>query len=160
MHKGSWGPPQWVGCNYGKWKISHIMVSHIHPGSHSSAPTTDFHKILHPTPKEDPQAGLLPSCSSNSTSSMEQRLGLLGSTLKQMKMSPVEQTEAPWVYQEQTYSSMLQDEKLTSWSSGAAPLIKSLDWFFRVEDSRSGDGSSSFLFKRKSKSTPDFRSPM
>ena len=62
-----------------------------------------------------------------STSSMEQGLGILGSTLGQMKMSPVEQTEAPRVYQEQTYSSMLQDEKLTSWSSGAAPLIKGLD---------------------------------
>lgn len=71
------------------------MVSHIHPGSHSSAPSTDPHKILHSTPKGEPQAGLLPSCSSNSTSSMEQGLGLLGSTLGQMKMSQVEQTEVP-----------------------------------------------------------------
>ena len=149
MHKGSWGPPQWVGCNYGKWKSSHITVSHIHPGSHSSTPTTDLHKILHPTPKGDPQAGLLPLCSSNSTSSMEQGHGILGSTLGQMKMSQVELTEAPWVYREQTYSGMLQNEKLTSWSSGAAPLIKGLDWFFRVEDSRSEDGSSPFLFERK-----------
>ena len=103
------------------------MVSHIHPGSHSSAPTTDLHKILHSTPKGESQAGLLPLCSSNSTNSMEQGLGILGSTLGQMKMSAVEQTEAPRVYQEQTYSSVLQDEKLTSWSSGAAPSIKGLD---------------------------------
>lgn len=71
------------------------MVSHIHPGSHSSAPSTDPHKILHSTLKGEPKAGLLPSCSSNSTSSMEQGLGLLGSTLGQMKMSQVEQTEVP-----------------------------------------------------------------
>ena len=57
---------------------------------------------------------------------MEQGLGLLGSALGQMKMSPVEQTEAPRVYQEQTYSSMWQDEQLPSWSPGAAPLIKGL----------------------------------
>ena len=71
------------------------MVSHIHPGNHSSAPSTDPHKIIHSTPEGEPQAGLLPSCSSNSTSSMEQGLGLLGSTLGQMKMSQVEQTEVP-----------------------------------------------------------------
>ena len=77
MHKGSWGPPQWVGCDYGKWKSSRTMVSHIHPGSHSSAPTTDLHKILHSTPKGESQAGLLPLCSSNSTNSMEQDFGNL-----------------------------------------------------------------------------------
>ena len=32
------------------------MVSHIHPGSHSSAPTTELHKILHPTPKGEHQS--------------------------------------------------------------------------------------------------------
>ena len=106
---------------------SHISVSHKQLEIHSSAPTAELHKILHPTPKGEHQAGLLPSCSSNSTSSMEQGLGLLGSTLRQMKMSPVEKTEAPRVYQEQTYSGVLRDEKLTSWSSEAALLIKGLD---------------------------------
>ena len=59
----------------------------MHSKIHSSTPTTDLHKILHPTLKGEPQAGLLPSCSSNSTNSMEQDFGNLGSTLGQMKMS-------------------------------------------------------------------------
>ena len=70
MHKGSWEPPEWVGCNYGKLMGSHISVSHKQLEIHSSAPPTELHKILHPTPKEH-EAGLLPSCSSNSTNSME-----------------------------------------------------------------------------------------
>ena len=64
-----------------------ISVSHMHSEIHSTAPATTLHKILHPTPKGEPQAGLLPSCSSNSTNSMEQDFGNLGSTLGQMKMS-------------------------------------------------------------------------
>ena len=64
-----------------------ISVSHMHSEIHSMAPATTLHKILHPTPKGEPQAGLLPSCSSNSTNSMEQDFGNLGSTLGQMKMS-------------------------------------------------------------------------
>ena len=50
-------------------------MSHINPEIHSTAPTSDLHKILHPTPKGEPQAGLFPSCSSNSTNSMEQDFG-------------------------------------------------------------------------------------
>ena len=74
MHKGSLEPPEQVGCNYGKLMSSHITVSHKQLEIHSSAPTTELHKILHPTPKGEHQAGLLPSCFSNSTKFMEGEL--------------------------------------------------------------------------------------
>ena len=87
MHTGSWEPPEHVGCNYAELTSLHIRVSHKQLKIYSSEPTTELHKILHPTLKGEPQAGLLPSCSSNSTNSMEQDFGNLGSTLGQMKMS-------------------------------------------------------------------------
>ena len=71
MHKRNQEPPEQVGCNYAKLMSSHISVSHKQLEIHSSAPKTELHKILHPTPKGEHQAGLLPSCSSNSTNSME-----------------------------------------------------------------------------------------
>ena len=82
-------------------------------------------------------------------------------------MSWEKKTEGPWGHQEQTDKGMLQDEKLTSWSSGAASFKKGLedswDWTedseIRVGVPGPGDGSaSSFSFFKRisSKSIQDF----
>ena len=81
-------------------------------------------------------------------------------------MSRENQTEGPRGHQEQTDKGMLQDEKLTSWSSGAASFKEGLedgwDWTedseIRVSVPGPGDGSafSTFSQKTSSKSVPDF----
>ena len=85
-------------------------------------------------------------------------------------MSWEKKTEGPRGHQEQTDKGMLQDEKLTSSSSGAASFKEGLEdgwdwtedseevWDLIVGDSGTGDGSASSFsfFKREAKSTPDF----
>ena len=94
-------------------------------------------------------------------------LGTLGFTLGQMKMSWIEQTEGPQDHQEQRDQGTLQDEKLTSWSSGATSFKEGLEDYWdgtKVSEIRlgvpgPGDGSVSsisFIKRISSKSIPDF----
>ena len=83
MHKGSWRTPEQVGYNYEKLRSSHTSVKYICLGIYSSAPTPGLHRILLSTAKGESEAGLLLPCSFNSTSSMQQGFGNLGSTLGQ-----------------------------------------------------------------------------
>ena len=81
MQKGRWRTPKQVGNNYEKLKSSHTSVKYICLGIYSSASTPSLHKILLSTAKGESEAGLLPPCSFNSTSSMQQGFGSLGSIL-------------------------------------------------------------------------------
>ena len=94
MHKGTRGPPEQVGCNYGKLKSSYFSVSHKHPEIHSSAPTPGPHKISNLHPKGNSKQ----ACSFHVLLSIpwNKTLGTLGPTLGQINMSWAEQTEGPW----------------------------------------------------------------
>ena len=77
-------------------------MSHTHSEIHSSTPTTDLHKILHPAPEGNPKQACSPHALLILPVPWNRTLGTLGSTLGQMKMSWPEQTEGPWDHQGQT----------------------------------------------------------
>lgn len=79
-----------------------ITVSHLYVGTYGSALTTDVHKILHPTPKGQPQSALLPSFCFHFTNATDEALGIMGSPSGQREMSGAQQNEDPWGQQEQT----------------------------------------------------------
>ena len=94
IHKGSQEPWQQVGHNRGKLKSSQSVWA-----THSSAPTTDLHKIFQLHPKKNHKQ----ACSLHAFPwiSWNKSLGTLGSTLGKMKISLEKQTEGPWGHQEQ-----------------------------------------------------------